>query len=101
MAAQASRKSAMTMSGSMPGGVRRSNTKVHSRARMFTAVPPSTMPMVRVAPLGRNGEAGSASRSSRSDRSDSMAISLTAAITAETPRWVRLEWASRPLTVTL
>jgi hypothetical protein len=67
---------------------------------MLTAVPPLTWPMVRVAPLGVNGEAGSASRSSRSDSSTRWFISLMATMLAETPRWVRLEWASRPVTVT-
>jgi hypothetical protein len=55
--------------------------------------------MVRVAPFGVNGEAGSASLSSRSESAVSEAISFTASITAETPIWVWLEWASRPVTV--
>ena len=59
------------------------------------------MPTVRVAPLGMNGELGSASRSSFSDSATSIAISLIAMVLAETPRWVRLEWASRPVTVTV
>ncbi len=49
--------------GSIPGGTRRSNRKTHSRANMFTAVPPFTWPMVRLAPFGRKGEVGSAPRS--------------------------------------
>lgn len=55
--------------------------------------------MVRLAPFGRYGEAGSAFASC-ADSSDSAAISFTAAMLAETPRWVRLECASRPVTVT-
>ncbi len=68
---------------------------------MLPAVPPCTTPMVRVACLGVKGEAGSASRSSFAASAESEPISLTASITAETPRWVRLECASRPVTVTV
>ena len=57
--------------------------------------------MVRLAPLGVKGEAGSAPRSSSRASSDRRAISLAASMIAEIPRWVRLEWASLPVTVTL
>ncbi len=57
--------------------------------------------MVRLAPLGVKGEDGSALRSSSWAISERRAISLTASMIAETPRWVRLEWASLPVTVTL
>jgi hypothetical protein len=67
---------------------------------MLPAVPPFTRPIVRVAPLGVNGEAGSAPRSRRAESSVSEAISFTASMIAETPSWVWLEWASRPVTVT-
>ena len=56
--------------------------------------------MVSVAPFGVNGEAGSASRSSRAASAVSEAISFTASMIAETPCWVWLEWASRPVTFT-
>ena len=57
--------------------------------------------MVSVAPLGVKGEAGSAFRSSRAESSVSAAIRVTASMIAETPCWVWLEWASRPVTLTL
>ncbi len=84
-----------------PGGRAGRRRSTHSRARMLCAVPPWTMPMVRVAPLGVNGEAGSASclQPLGQVRSASPSAS-TASIIAETPRCGRLEWASRPVTVT-
>ena len=73
----------------------------HSRARMLTAVPPFIWPTVRLAPFGAKGEAGSAPAASCSDRSERKVSSLIAAILALAPMWVRLEWASWPVTVTL
>ena len=67
---------------------------------MFTAVPPWISPTVSVAWRGWKGEAGSASRSSRFARSRSTSSRRSASMLADTPKWVRLECASRPLTVT-
>ena len=70
-----------------------SHTKRHRRLMMFEAVPPSIIPTWMVVNGGSNGRADGLSDSARAI-SSSFETSCAAVITALTPRWVWLEWAS-------